>query len=339
MPKTHTNTDITKSWFAVLNNPSDHNYPGSPQEVCEKLRDDWIGDSTTRAGIWAYCISDAGLHHVHMVLEDTVAMRFTAVKRTYAVGVHLEPTKGTKKQAEDYIYKRHPFQEAGEEVVVVIRTGTINGAPPKLGTMDTIARLIEEGQTPRQIMLLDFKYRRFEREIKSAFFDKRLAETPIIRDVKVHFLFGESGSGKTHTLVELCNTHGEDEVCIISDHATTGAFDHYQGEKVIFIDEYKGDFSYRTFLQITDQYKTMVHARFTNVWALWHEVYITSIYPLEDLFDLMVPYERRNVDTIAQMHRRITDITYCYRDENEAYCKKTIPGEEYLGADVLKLSL
>jgi hypothetical protein len=34
-----------------------------------------------------------------MVLEDKVAMRFSAIKKTYAIGAHLEPTKGSKQQA------------------------------------------------------------------------------------------------------------------------------------------------------------------------------------------------------------------------------------------------
>ena len=49
--------DVTLSWFATLNNPADHGYPGSPQEVCEQLRDEWIQDSTTRTGAWAYRIA------------------------------------------------------------------------------------------------------------------------------------------------------------------------------------------------------------------------------------------------------------------------------------------
>ena len=93
--------DVTLSWFAMLANPADHGYTGTPQEICERLRDEWIQDSTTRTGAWACCISAEGLHHVHMVLEDAVAMRFSAIKKSYAIGAHLEATKGTKKQAED----------------------------------------------------------------------------------------------------------------------------------------------------------------------------------------------------------------------------------------------
>ena len=60
---------VTRSWFAVLNNPADHGYTGDSQEVCNRLRDEWIEGGEHRTGAWAYCISAAGLHHVHMVLE------------------------------------------------------------------------------------------------------------------------------------------------------------------------------------------------------------------------------------------------------------------------------
>ena len=99
------NNQVSKSWFAVLANPEDHGYSGTPQEICEKMCDEWLGNSSTRTGAWTYCISAGGLPHVHMVVEDEVAMRFSAVKKAYACGAHFEPTKGNKKQADDYINK------------------------------------------------------------------------------------------------------------------------------------------------------------------------------------------------------------------------------------------
>lgn len=65
---------------------------GTPQEICERLRDEWIEGGEHRTGAWAYCISAAGLHHVHMVLEDEKPMRFSLIKKSYAIGARLEPT-------------------------------------------------------------------------------------------------------------------------------------------------------------------------------------------------------------------------------------------------------
>ena len=72
------NDSVSRSWFAVFNNPEEHGYTGTPEEICNRLRDEWIGESTTRSGAWVYCISAEGLKHIHMVLEDSKPIRFTA---------------------------------------------------------------------------------------------------------------------------------------------------------------------------------------------------------------------------------------------------------------------
>ena len=152
--------DVTRSWFAVFNHPEEHGYSGTPQEICERLRDEWVGNSSTRTGAWAYCVSAAGLHHVHMVLEDSVAMRFSAVQKSYAKGTHFEKTKGTKKQAEDYINKRHPFEEKGEKVLCIVKAGEIQGRSRNNSDLTEIASLMKEGYTPAEIMALNITYRR-----------------------------------------------------------------------------------------------------------------------------------------------------------------------------------
>ena len=36
---------VSKSWFITFNNPAEHGYSGSPEEVCNRLKDEWIKDS------------------------------------------------------------------------------------------------------------------------------------------------------------------------------------------------------------------------------------------------------------------------------------------------------
>ena len=96
------------------------------------------------------------------------------------------------------------------------------------------------------------------------------------------------------------------------------------------MDEYKGQLSYDTLLSICDVYRKQLHARYANIWMLWSEVYITSVYPPESIYLMMVEEDRREIDTIGQWYRRISDITYCYYKEGE-YGRFTIPMSEYLG--------
>lgn len=322
------NLDVTRSWFATLCNPEEHGYFGTPQEICERLRDEWIAGSATRTGAWAYCISADGLHHLHMALEDVKPMRFSAVKKSYAVGAHLEPTKGGKKQAEDYIYKRPPYEEKGEQVICVVQHGEIRGNSSARSDFTIIETMIAEGFTPHQILDCNFAFRRYTKEIREAYFRKRFKETPPFREVKVHYIVGASGSGKSHTYVDLCKSQGEDAIYMVSDYSTNGGFDLYNGEPILFMDELKSQLRYDTLLSILDGYKKQLHARYSNIWMLWNDVRISTVYPPEELYDLMVPEDRQFTDTYTQLKRRITDITYCWTDGTD-YHRYTIPMSAY----------
>ena len=102
------------------------------------------------------------------------------------------------------------------------------------------------------------------------------------------------------------------------------------------MDEYKGQFRYSQLLIITDCYKAQIHARYTNIVALWDEIYITSVFPPEELYKQMVAADVRGIDKQKQLLRRITDITYCYIDDAGAYQKFTLPMEQYKDYDDLK---
>ena len=319
---------MSKSWFAVLNNPSDHGYSGTPEEVCVRLRDEWIAGSKTRTGAWAYCISAAGLPHVHMVLEDVVAMRFSLIKKAYVAGAHFEATLGSKAQAEAYLLKEPPYDEQGETVVYVLRHGEIKGRQGKRTDLDDISDMIDAGMTPAEIMGQNIQYRRYDRLIRAAFFAKRDSETPVARGIEVHYLVGDSGTGKSYKYTKLCSEFGEGNIYRIADYGT-GCFDNYCGENILFLDEYKSDFSYQKLLVLIDKYKTSVQARYANIMSLWTQVYIASIYPPEQLYALMVPSTRRYIDSYSQFLRRITDITYHYISSAGSYSTFTLPMTAY----------
>ena len=100
---------VSKSWFCVFNNPVEHGFSGEPQEIIEQIRDTWMKDNPQRTCAVIYCISAEGLHHCHAVFEDTKTLRFSAIKKLFP-SMHIEPTKGTKEQAEDYINKRGKWE-------------------------------------------------------------------------------------------------------------------------------------------------------------------------------------------------------------------------------------
>jgi len=318
-----------RSWFCVLNNPQKI-IEGEPSELAERFLEMWIAENPTRSGAVAYCISADGLHHLHMVLEDSNKARFSALKKAYPKA-HLEPTKGTKEEAEDYINKRGKFAESGEQVLYTARHGEIKGNQGQRKDLEIIQDYIEQGMTPNEIMRKNITYRKHDRIIKDHFFQSRKDSISAKRDVTVYWHIGKSGAGKSYEHIKLIDKNGEDDVYFVNDYKN--GFDKYNGENVLFMDEFRGQMPYNQLLTLLDGYKSQVSCRYTNVFALWTEVHITSVLPPEKAYQKMVE-ENRNVDTLDQLMRRISYIVF-HQKIDGSYYKDIIPIAEYDNYDSL----
>lgn len=270
-----------RSWFCVLNNP-EKVWEGVPKDIAQNALAAWLADKPSRTGAVAYCISAQGLHHLHMVLEDSNKARFSAIKKAFP-SAHLEPTMGNKQQADDYINKRGAFAESGEQVICVVQHGEIQSNQGKRTDIAVIETLLDAGYTPNEILNLQFSFRRYDRMIKDAYFDRRYKQTAVVRDVKVYWHVGESGSGKSYTYKTLCDDIGDDKIYFVSDY-DNGYLDKYNGEPVLFLDEFRGQIRFGQLLSILGNYRVQLHSRYSNTYALWSEVHITSVLPPEFVY-------------------------------------------------------
>lgn len=309
---------MSRSWFCVLNNPED-NYPElkgkTPKEICTFLSEKWC-TSETRSGGWVYCISASGLSHVHMVLEDTNKSRFSAVRKAYDENAHIEPTQGNKKQVEDYIYKRGAFEEKGEKVFIddVVIVGEIKGKQGQRSDLAEVKSLIDDGLTPMQILNTNPNYYRISGHIDKMFYNKKLAETPCIREVVVYWHYGATGTGKTRQGYLNMTEKGREEVYITSAE-NEHPFDRYVAQSELWIDELRQNSPYFTFarlLGVCDVYTADVSARYNDNLMLWKEVHITSPLLPWEVYDNL----RHKQDKLNQLLRRIKYYVYHYKDEN-----------------------
>ena len=321
----------SKSWFCVLNNPGDC-FDGEPPEVAEKALELWYSEHPTRTGAVAYCISADGLHHLHMVLEDSNMARFSTLKKLYPKA-HLDPTKGTKEQAEDYIQKKGKFQEKGEQVLYTARFGEIKGNQGARKDFDIIEEMLEDWFTPDWIMDKNFAFRRYDKMIRDDYYRRRFKATPSKRKITVVWHVGESGSGKSYEYVKMQNTLELcDAVYYVTDYEH--GFDKYCGQDFLFMDEFRGHMRYSQLLTLLDGYKTQVPCRYSNVYALWNYVAIASILPPEMVYQNMVD-KYQQIDTYKQLKRRIDTIVYHWV-ENGEYKQYEMPMFEYEDYEELK---
>ena len=87
-------------------------------------------------------------------------------------------------------------------------------------------------------------------------------------------------------------------------------------------------------LQILDVYTAPVHSRYKDKVMLWDTVYITSVFPPEILYDLLVSKYKKE-DSYEQLKRRIDFIVYCWKD-NSGYHQFELPMSAYKGIDDLR---
>lgn len=318
----------SRTWFCVLNNPQKLFGDIDPFIMIQSAASLWM-TKDTRACAMNYEIGDSGTKHIHMVLYDSSKSRFSAVQKLFP-SIHVEPMLGTKKQALDYIEKKGEFSEKHHTIVIPAQYfGDIKSEQGKRNDIHGIEEMIAAGYTPNQIFDSCFAYRKYEKMVRDAFFAKRIKETPLMRDITVTWHVGDSGSGKSYTYVKLCEEYGEENIYFLTDY-DNGGFDKYNAERVLFMDEFKGNIRFQLLLNYLDKYKIQVHARFSNIYALWDTIHITSIYPPDEVYQFMIDNEGRNKekDRIQQLLRRINTIVYHYK-ENGQFKTFSLPMSDY----------
>lgn len=328
------NKTSVRTWFCVLNHPQKQFGDISPEQIVDKAIETWMTTETRGCAI-NYEIGDIGkVPHLHMVLYDPAKIRFSAIQKIFPT-CHIEPMRGNKKQALEYIRKDGKFEEKNHTIVIPAKfAGNIESNQGQRTDLIAVQEMINSGMKPNEIMDENILLRKYEKIIKSAFFRKRMMETPPFRNVNVVWHTGDSGSGKSYTYLQLIKVYGEDDIYFVSDFEN-GGMDNYYGEHCLFLDEYKGSYKFQSFLQMLDGYKIQIHCRYANAYALWNEVHITSIYPPEKAYTFMVDETSRTIDSVQQLLRRINTIVYHYKDGNE-YKSFALPASQYISYEDLK---
>ena len=309
------------SFFVVYNNPRKHGIAGittaemehmTNEDICRQTVETFCNSSGKSAAV-LYCVSAAGLEHIHAVFCGVNQLRLTTLKKFLGSAAHIEITRGDKTQVEAYINKTGKFEEKGEAILAKCQIGELKGRQGQRTDIERIRDMIDEGLSWQDIVRSDDRFfqSKMTALIKNMYFDKRKQETPFKRTVNVHWLIGESGSGKTGVVFDLIEKYGEDNVYIVSDYQNP--FDGYAGETVILLDEFRGQLPYATLLSILEGYKKEFHCRYANVIGLWTEVYITTVKTPEEAYAKMIDKEDTATDPISQLLGRIKDVTYCYR--------------------------
>lgn len=330
----------SRKFLGTLNNPKDWGYDA---DKVIKLLSDLAGCRYIAFAEEIGAQEHTPHYHFFVVYKNP---KSESTMRNTVPKAHWDPCRGTIEQNRDYVFKQGKWVDSEKGTTALPETQREWGEIPsecrefpsnKSDVMDAINAMIEEGLCPSEIMGKHAGYCEYADVIKRAYVLRKAADVPPVRDVQVHYVVGASGSGKTYTYKRLCDRYGDSDVYLVTDYANdmTAAFDRYQAEKTIVMDEFRGNVRFSTFLNLTDKYRCDIHARYVSTMALYSEVYITSVYPPEKLYENLVETATQGIEPRQQLYRRISDITYC-EVRNGHFFRYTVPMSEYAGYEFLR---
>lgn len=326
-----------KFFFLTSNSPETYGY--SHERIIEIIHTKF-----KNIVYWCMCDEQGSCYHTHIYILLSKKKRWSSVQNAFP-HVHIEERVfGSPQECRAYIKKEgvkyqdkaetnfpDTFYEEGQIPEFII---TENRTQMLIQADDLLA----SGYRPEQIMLRSSVFRQYEAIIRKQFFAKKFEETPPIRDVIVKWHLGASGSGKSYSYVRLCEQFGADNVFYASDfsNSCTALLDNYEAQEYLFIDEVKPDsMKYGFMLQLLQGYRTPIHARYANVYSLWTQVDITSIYTPQEIYEGM-NIVNRSTDSLSQLLRRITTYVYHWKTDNGEYHTLEILSSEFTSFDDLR---
>ena len=117
--------------------------------------------------------------------------------------------------------------------------------------------------------------------------------------IKVHYLFGESQSGKSRYVHSL---HSYKDM-YTADFNNRDPFYSYDYQPVLLMDEFRSQCDFSDLLRMLDRYVYEISRRYENKFAAWTDVWIVSNWSLSAQYGNLHEYNERK-----PLYRRINDV-------------------------------
>ena len=287
---------------------------------------------------WAIFASEAGeegTHHIQAAWQLKNGKTYSAMKKLLGNdGWHFEERKSSQFSAWSYCAKGQQSKEEWESEGVdgenfgglemedyPLPSGHMGGIVKVIGELppqgdgndknvwNRIREAVENGWTDMEII------RKWPHEgirCQSAIAKYRLLwerEHADWRDVKVTYLTGSTGKGKTRFVMD---KHGYRNVFRLTDYSSEKCWDNYHGQEVVIFEEFRSQVKIENMLNWLDGYPIELPARYANKLAHFTEVYIISNWRLEEQYQRI----QQNYQSTWQALLRRIDI-YAMIEEGE----------------------
>lgn len=245
---------------------------------------------------------ETGTEHYQGYFEFTQQKWFTTIKKYLsekAIGVaaHIEARRGKRTQARTYCMDEETrispqYYEYGEFIEDGERTDLTDIMHDIENNMSFYDLSKKHGDRFIRVM-------KWAKEFRQAHLENKYKR--IFRDMKVYYIYGSAGCGKTSYVF---NKHGYDDVYRTTNYEF-GWIDDYNGEKILFLDEFRSSFKISEILDYLDGQPIRIRGRHYNRVACYDTVYIVSNLSLKEQYTNIQQSEPK---TWAAFLRRITAV-------------------------------
>lgn len=280
----------SRSWMITINNPNDLSY--QLLEIVENKQIKFMA--------YQLEVGSEGTEHIQATVEFKSPIRFSTLKKIFGKSAHLEKRRGSARQAWDYCTKKEtrkigslPYMSGKEPS----KTREVQG---KL-----VIDMIKSDMTNVEIINEDSslwkdvqKINELRQEIKLSPYKTNL------RDLRVYYLWGATGVGKSHSVFDFDN-----RAYRITDpkHPFDGYIDH---SVIVFEDWSPHDYKLTTMLRWMDVYPLTLPARYYSRIAAFDTIFFTTNFDPKYLYRDTSDSANR-----ASFHRRIKSIQVLGRDQ------------------------
>lgn len=264
----------SRKYQLTINNPKEHAY--THDIIKDKM------NSITNV-YWCMCdeIGENGTPHTHMFFCSENAVLFSTVKNHFPEA-HIEACKGSCQENRDYIRKEGKYLNSSKKETNIPETFEEFGEIPldKTTKNETVSeqvlQMLEDGCSNLEIMRAHPSYitkGKYLDDVRQELNKEKFGN--VFREVKVHYIYGASRTGKTRFVMD---TYGYENVFRVSSYKNP--FDGYKGHPVLLLDEFNSSLPIEYLLKILEGYPFDLDARYNYKVACFTEVYIISNLPL-----------------------------------------------------------
>lgn len=267
----------SRKWLLTINNPLEHGY--SHEQIKKNMLE-------IKTEYWCMCdeVGEGGTPHTHIYLAATNAILFTTLQKRFR-GAHFDAAKGTHQQNRDYVRKEGKYLDSEKKETNLPDTFEEFGVMPiervvKSKFSDELYEMIKADKSNYEILecfpSAMSKLNQIE-QVRQTLRSEKYANQ--FRPLEVWYIFGESGVGKTRSVME---KYGYSNVYRIPNYQHP--FDQYSGQDVILFDEFRSSLPISEMLQYLDGYPVHLPCRYNNKIACYTKVYIISNIPLDEQY-------------------------------------------------------